>query len=705
MIFSPNLKVTYTVEVVDALPEISKNINTGNEIFEYPENNKSNQDITFDNIVDIKNLPDDWKVVPYVKKASDNVGYIDEKGNKQNVSDMTVDATGLEIVEGVNKHHSISGIQVASAYKVPADTSITVGFKVFDADGNRVRGNYEDIELSVKGEQESISVTIRGETVTDYGSGANEEMTVYLWENEIFKLSDIVNIKSVSGKTIDDIKVTNSDESKETQNVKYNSLTGEFEVLYLIEENSGNNNIDTLTFSYTTGNNEERKVTVNIITVVAGLKEENSDRTYSRVYDRFLCTLDDIKNGNLPIPTFITSVDKNDRSILDEDIPWDEFLIESFDKTKLKANGKTLTATENLKVGDMVEIRYAYKQYYLCCKICIVEAVPTVSQNPSKIGTKIKSTDKEPIKFEDAFQTSNIPDGWTLKFQVTGSDMRYVGLDNLIQNADSPIDATSIELIKGENGLYSLGNIKFSSYDLLEDGKQYKLTGYVLLRDKNGNIMKEFAPNTFYIQKNDELKVTIGDHTATATDYETVDMGTVYLAENKTIDIKDIAKLTGYYGGGITVTSSDQRIVSVTSDYIQTQAYNSDMAGKSATLTFTSISGGRTVTVNVIVGKRSIYVREIRNNTSLLNNYIENNGIYDVSDSTLYITPIFQVSNNMHKQVSFKYIGSIVGDILDEGGNVKSGIESGTTQTVEMRDEYGNDYSVTLKYYKNALIG
>ena len=705
MIFSPNLKVTYTVEVVDALPEISKNINTGNEIFEYPENNKSNQDITFDNIVDIKNLPDDWKVVPYVKKASDNVGYIDEKGNKQNVSDMTVDATGLEIVEGVNKHHSISGIQVASAYKVPADTSITVGFKVFDADGNRVRGNYEDIELSVKGEQESISVTIRGETVTDYGSGANEEMTVYLWENEIFKLSDIVNIKSVSGKTIDDIKVTNSDESKETQNVKYNSLTGEFEVLYLIEENSGNNNIDTLTFSYTTGNNEERKVTVNIITVVAGLKEENSDRTYSRVYDRFLCTLDDIKNGNLPIPTFITSVDKNDRSILDEDIPWDEFLIESFDKTKLKANGKTLTATENLKVGDMVEIRYAYKQYYLCCKICIVEAVPTVSQNPTKIGTKIKSTDKEPIKFEDAFQTSNIPDGWTLKFQVTGSDMRYVGLDNLIQNADSPIDATSIELIKGENGLYSLGNIKFSSYDLLEDGKQYKLTGYVLLRDKNGNIMKEFAPNTFYIQKNDELKVTIGDHTATATDYETVDMGTVYLAENKTIDIKDIAKLTGYYGGGITVTSSDQSIVSVTSDYIQTQAYNSDMAGKSATLTFTSISGGRTVTVNVIVGKRSIYVREIRNNTSLLNNYIENNGIYDVSDSTLYITPIFQVSNNMHKQVSFKYIGSIVGDILDEGGNVKSGIESGTTQTVEMRDEYGNDYSVTLKYYKNALIG
>ena len=424
MIFSPNLKVTYTVEVVDALPEISRTL--ASNTFEYPKDNKSNQDITFDNIIEIKNLPDNWKVVPYIKKASDNVGYINANGEKQNVSRMTVDATGIEVVKETNGRYSISGIQVASAYKVQADTSITVGFKVFDADGNRVRGNYEDIELSVKGEQESISVTIRGETVTDYGSGANEEMTVYLRESEIFKLSDIVNIKSVSGKTIDDIKITNSDEGKETQNVKYNSLTGEFEVLYLIEENSGNNNIDTLTFSYTTGNNEERKVTVNMVTVMPELKEKNSDRTYSRVYDRFLCTLDDIKNGNLPIPTFITSVDKNGRYILNEDIPWNEFLIESFDKTKLKVNGKTLTATENLKVGDEVEVGYAYKQYYLCCKICIVEAVPTVSKNPSSTTeTKIKSTDKEPVKFEDAFQTSNIPDGWTLYFQITDSDTKY----------------------------------------------------------------------------------------------------------------------------------------------------------------------------------------------------------------------------------------------------------------------------------------
>lgn len=265
---------------------------------------------------------------------------------------------------------------------------------------------------------------------------------------------------------------------------------------------------------------------------------------------------------------------------------------------------------------------------------------------------------------------------------------------------DSPIDATEIKLIKGEKGLYSLGNIKFSSYDLLEDGKQYKLTGYVLLCDKNGNIMKEFAPNTFYIQKNDELKVTIGDHTATATDYETVDMGTVYLAENKTINMNDIAKLTGYYGGGITVTSSDPSIVSVTSDYIQTQAYNSDMAGKSATLTFTNIGGGRTVTVDVRIFKPIIEI-SIRDNNNIICKYIGNGETYGVSDSAknLKITPISDVSENMFDRNSFKYInGSNVGDILDKDGNVKSDIKNGAIQRVEMEDEYNNDYSLTLKY-------
>lgn len=60
---------------------------------------------------------------------------------------------------------------------------------------------------------------------------------------------------------------------------------------------------------------------------------------------------------------------------------------------------------------------------------------------------------------------------------------------------------------------------------------------------------------------------------------------------------------------------------------------------------------------------------------------------------------ISKASENMFDRNSFKYInGSNLGDILDEDGNLKPGIKNGATQTVEMRDEYGNDYSVTLKY-------
>ena len=125
-------------------------------------------------------------------------------------------------------------------------------------------------------------------------------------------------------------------------------------------------------------------------------------------------------------------------------------------------------------------------------------------------------------------------------------------------------------------------------------------------------------------------------------------------------------------------------------------------------MTFTNIGGGRTVTVDVIIFKAIIEIFIQDNNNKIIYKYIGNGEIYDVSDSAknLKITPISDVSENMFDRNSFKYInGSNVGKILDEGGNVNSGIESGATQTIKMRDEYGNDYSVTLKYYKNALIG
>ncbi len=150
MIFSPNLKVTYTVEVVDTLPEISRTL--ASDTFEYPEDNKSNQDVTFKNIVEIKNLKDGYKVVPFVTEASDNVGYTNSLG-EYNLSGMTVDATGLEVVEEANGRYSISGIKVASASKVRFDTLLRVSVMIFDADGNYVSSINESVKLHIKGEK------------------------------------------------------------------------------------------------------------------------------------------------------------------------------------------------------------------------------------------------------------------------------------------------------------------------------------------------------------------------------------------------------------------------------------------------------------------------------------------------------------------------------------------------------------------------
>ena len=222
MIFSPNLKITYTVEVVDALPEISRTL--ASDTFEYPENNKSNQDITFKNIVEIKNLKDGYKVVPVVLEASDNVGYINQYGEKHNLSGMTVDATGLEVVEETNGRYSISGIQVASASKVRVDTYIRFGLMVFDADGNIVSGS-DELIFYIKGEK-PVEITFENTmSVVETGS-KKATYTIKDWDG--YKIELDKNLKEVTdenGATIGTAQI-NGNELKVTFNeaVKQNEV-------------------------------------------------------------------------------------------------------------------------------------------------------------------------------------------------------------------------------------------------------------------------------------------------------------------------------------------------------------------------------------------------------------------------------------------------------------------------------------------------
>lgn len=174
-------EVSYTLVIADALPQISKS-GMGTDTFKYPSDNKGNQFITFDNIIDVTNLPEDWKVVPYVYEASDNVNYLGKTPDGQE----TVDATGIKIVKGSNGHYSVSGIEVATASKVEQETYINIIVVVFDKAGNTIGGLLKPIKLSINGEKgknDVLSMTVNGITKSISAGETADFGKIYVPEN------------------------------------------------------------------------------------------------------------------------------------------------------------------------------------------------------------------------------------------------------------------------------------------------------------------------------------------------------------------------------------------------------------------------------------------------------------------------------------------------------------------------------------------
>ena len=192
---NPDTKTSFTLEIVDALPNVVKN-GTGADTFEYPKNDKNNQYITFGNAIDITNLPDGCEVIPYVESASSNVCYTDKNGEKRNNnSEMTVDTSGIKIIKGTNGHYSISGIEVAVASKVDPQTFMNVRFKVVDTYGNVIKIS-APIKLFVKGEQ-TFAVII-GNKSKEIEAGETADLgTILIEEGEAIKFSTTGTCKEV----------------------------------------------------------------------------------------------------------------------------------------------------------------------------------------------------------------------------------------------------------------------------------------------------------------------------------------------------------------------------------------------------------------------------------------------------------------------------------------------------------------------------
>lgn len=185
-------EVSYTLVIADALPQISKS-GMGTDTFKYPSDNKGNQFITFGNIIDVTDLPEDWRVVPCIYEASDNVKYKNLSGEILN-EQGTVDATGIKIVKGSNGHYSVSGIEVATASKVEQETYINIMVVVLDKVGNTILfypdidsyPNFEPIRLSINGEKgknDVLSMTVNGITKSISAGETADFGKIYVPEN------------------------------------------------------------------------------------------------------------------------------------------------------------------------------------------------------------------------------------------------------------------------------------------------------------------------------------------------------------------------------------------------------------------------------------------------------------------------------------------------------------------------------------------
>lgn len=427
-------EVSYTLVIADTLPQISKS-GIGTDTFKYPSDDKGNQFITFDNIVDVTNLPEDWKVVPYVYEASDNVNYLGKTPDGQE----TVDATGIKIVKGSNGHYSVSGIEVATASKVEQETYINIMVAVFDKAGNTILyypdiDSYpivEPIRLSINGEKgknDVLSMTINGITKSVSADETADFGKIYVPENASVTYSATGTgvfaqpAPSVTNSECDEFTVADGKITAKALNKDGESKT--------------------VTFTFGTGS-YQRTATAEIVVVkpvvIAPAYEGDGNIidvtgvTYYSVGDK------------VAQPALVTKTDENGKPDLNSGLVTGGFTL-----------GKTTNNTKTYTLqGISIDVTNE-----------AVESLPTVTFKNTSVTVDTSATE---VVFEDAF---DIPSGdFTLEY--------YTGTD------------TSVSYNQETNSL-----IIFIDEGIYNGKKQLLLT--LRLKDANGNIIS-YSDDTFEV--------------------------------------------------------------------------------------------------------------------------------------------------------------------------------------------------------------
>lgn len=371
-------EVSYTLVIADTLPQVSES-GMGTDTFKYPSDNKGNQFIIFNNIIDVTDLPEDWRVVPCIYEASDNVKYknlSDEILNEQG----TVDATGIKIVKGSNGHYSVSGIEVATASKVEQETYIDVVFAVLDKVGNLVGGSLEPIRLSINGEKgknDVLSMTVNGITKSISAGETADFGKIYVPENASVTYS--ATGTGVFAAPVPSVTNSNCDE--------FTVADGKITAKALNKDGESK----TVTFTFGTGS-YQRTATVEIVVVKpvavapAYIGDGNIDVTGVTYYSV----------GNyVAQPALVTKTDENGKPDLNSGLVTGGFTL-----------GKTTNNTKTYTLQG-ISIDVTNKA---------VESLPTVAFKNKSVT--VDTSAKEAV-FEDAF---DIPSGDFTVECYTGTD-------------------------------------------------------------------------------------------------------------------------------------------------------------------------------------------------------------------------------------------------------------------------------------------
>ena len=456
--------------------------------------------------------------VPSLNSLKDAVG-------EENIKSVTFKNADGSAVTDLN-NNNVSGWNII--YFVNSTTG-TVYYAITSQDGfgyilTNTNTNARVMVLDMEQAKATAVIPTGALTVEINGVGKTAEKTnekvdagtVYLTEGTTLNYSDIAKVQGVSKP---EIKVTNNQNKKDSQNVSFDNFYKTLTVKELTAENSGSNNAETITFSYEVSDNDTREVSFNVVTVKPALKANPYGHGEADVNDSTVFVAID-EDGKITLPTDVTpvyaiNVDKKDGSTdltdaIDPSTGKFKYKVTSSDEKKVtvdKTGNITVADKYEPKAGDTVTLTYTFEQgQTVSYTIEVVDAMPTVTQSGTAndsfdygVSNNNPNKNGQEIAFNGLVVPSNLPSGATLAIEVdknnTTANVSYTENGKTVagglgENASgiTRVNANSMTLEQNKvTGNYNLVGIEVGTCANVASDTQ--ITFNVKVLDASGNVI------------------------------------------------------------------------------------------------------------------------------------------------------------------------------------------------------------------------